>query len=104
MIRVAFLLNVAHPMYIADFLEDGTVARTPEGQMIDSELSEDLLQMKFQETTVVLAIKHFLNESEVWDERSRLAKEHRVYESRIQILFLDPDRKPRKRSGRSLSE
>ncbi|WP_142919864.1 hypothetical protein [Peribacillus glennii] len=75
-------------------MEDGSVARTPDGKILDPELREEVLQTTFKETTVILAIKHFQDEKELWDERERLAKEKRVYESRIQLLFLDTNRKP----------
>ena len=94
MIRVAFLLNVIWPVYIADFKEDGTLARNLDGEILAPGLSEEELEVSFEDKTVILAIKHFETEKEVWDERARLAKEHRVYKSRIQLLFLDPDKRP----------
>lgn len=94
MIRVAFLLNVVCPMYIADFKEDGTLARNLGGEILDPGLSEEELRVTFEDKIVILTIKHFEEAKELWDERARLAKEHRIYKSRIQLLFLDPNRKP----------
>ncbi|MCP3764528.1 hypothetical protein NLX67_19480 [Domibacillus sp. A3M-37] len=94
MIRVAFLLNVVWPVYIADFKEDGTLARNLDGEILDPGLSEKELEITFEDKTVILAIKHLETEKELWDERARLANEHRVYKSRIQLLFLDPNKKP----------
>lgn len=94
MMRVAFLLNVTDPVYIADFMADGSTARTPDGEIIVPEVTQEILQTTLKDGTVILAIKHFEDEKEVWDERARLAKDNRVYESRIQLLFLDPNRQP----------
>ncbi|MEM1501783.1 hypothetical protein RG959_00015 [Domibacillus sp. 8LH] len=94
MIRVAFLLNVIRPVYIADFKEDGTLVRNLDGEILDPRLSEEELEVTFEDKTVILAIKYFEKEKEVWDERARIAKEHRVYKSRIQLIFLDPNKKP----------
>jgi len=94
MIRVAFLLNVVRPVYIADFKEDGTLVRNLDGKILDPGLSEEELEVTFKDKTVILAIKHFKTEKELWDERDRLAKEHQVYKSRIQLIFLDPNKKP----------
>lgn len=59
MIRVAFLLNVVRPVYIADFKEDGTLVRNLDGELLDPRFSEEALKVTFEDKTVILSIKHF---------------------------------------------